>query len=192
MPLFLCALRQAHDLSFANRKKWSTTFWVNGSSPVDTAALVAALWQTDLRSAAHAGVFAYEVYSHDATPGSDIFATVGIPESGQRGTFAASSDAEKYFLSACVRVPLRTLTGRPSFKFWRPGLEEGDVVQGVAVTPGLSDAVIAAFGGALENAEGALVDPDGQVLTAVNNVRLTNRKFGRYASNDLPAAPPVA
>jgi hypothetical protein len=192
MPLFICSLRQAHDAAWPQRRKWSNTFWVNGSSPLDSAALVAAIWQTDLRAASHQSVFAYEVYAHDNTPGTDSFATVGIPESFQRGTIADAGSGERYLTKACVRVPMRTLVGRPSFKFWRPGLHEGEVVAGTTIISSLSDLIIAAFSGAVETAEGQLVDPDGQTFTAIGNVRLTTREFGRYAGNDLPEAPPLA
>ena len=80
---------------------------------------------------------------------------------------------------------------RPSRKFWRLGLYEGGVVDGVTVAPSLVTAVRDAFVAFIGAFEGALRDPDGQALTGVGRITLTTREFGRTAGSDVPEPPPV-
>lgn len=191
MALHRVSLRMAHDISWPNRRKWSNTFYVDTANPAAAAAFVAGVWTLNLRNAADSSVFAYEVHAADMVAGTDSFATVGIPLGNQRGLRVPGGGAEKYLGKACVAVTLAAVSGRPSRKFWRFGLLEGDVVAGASLAAPVQTAVTDWFNEALQELATKFLDPDGQELTGVQKVRLTTREFGEDAGNDLPEPPPV-
>jgi hypothetical protein len=190
MPLYKTALRMAHDASWPQRRKWSTTFFVNTSAATVAAASMVGAWIAYLHLAARDNIFAYEVYATDLNPATEDFAVQPIPSSDQRGSIGGGT-SQPYLAKACVNQRLNVLSSRPSFKFWRPGLLEEDVLNGVDVGPAMLTAISTAFSAMIEDFEGSLVDPDGQVLSSPGKQTLTTREFGRYAGNDLPLPPPV-
>lgn len=191
MPRYRTALRMAHDLTFPQRRKWSTTFFIEAASALEAADLVRAAWVAQLRPGAATSVFAYEVYATDLLPATSDYAVVPVAPGSQRGTFNQLGGVQKYLLKACIAVTLPVTGSRPSRKFWRFGLNEDDVVDGVSlgsvVTTNVANAWTA-FVGALG---AALVDPQGQAITGVSRLRLTTREFGRTAGADVPEPPPV-
>lgn len=191
MTLYRVALRMAHDNSWLDRRKWSNTFFVEAANAPAAAAAIAVAWDSELKAAAHTTVFAYEAYASDTAEGTDDYAVVAIPPSEQRGTISPPSDSEIYLPKVCVAVTLSAAAGRPSRKFWRPGLYEGNVFQGRQLDSTLSTAINAAFGAFITLMGSSLRDPDGQAITGVSRIRLTTRSFGRTASVDLPDPPPV-
>lgn len=190
MPLYKTALRMAHDASWPQRRKWSTTFIVNASAATVAAASVVGAWIAYLNAAARSIVFAYEVYATDLNPNTEDYAVQPIALANQRGTIATGNE-ERYLAKACVNQRLNVLSSRPSFKFWRPGLVESDVSQGADVAPAMLTAISTSFSAMIEDFEGSLVDPDGQVIASPGKQTLTTREFGRYAGNDLPLPPPI-
>lgn len=190
MALHRVSLRMAHDSTWPNRRKWSNTFYVDTANPAAAAAFVAGVWQLHFRNAADSSVFAYEAHASDMVAGTDNFATVGIPQGFQRGLRAGGS-TEKYLTKACIAVTLTAASGRPSRKFWRFGLRETDVVQGASIEAGVTTLITDWFNEALQELATKFLDPDGQILTAVQKTTLTTREFGRDAGNDVPDAPPV-
>jgi hypothetical protein len=147
-------------------------------------------WIAYLNAAARSVVFAYEAYATDLNPATEDFAVQPIPLANQRGLIATGNE-ERYLAKACINQRLNVASSRPSFKFWRPGLVEGDVNNGVDVSPTLLTAISTAFSAMIEDFEGSLVDPDGQVISTPGKQTLTTREFGRYAGNELPLPPPV-
>lgn len=191
MPLFKASLRFAHDTSWAERKRWSNSFFLDVANVSSAVGALAGAWVSFLRPAVHNTVFAYEVYATDLSEGTEVFQVISIPSGQQRGTMALPNDGEAYLTKACIAVTLNVTGSRPSRKFWRPGLYEGDVEQGRAPSAALASAIQTAFGEFVTGLGEALVDPDGQVISGVGRMKLTTREFGRAAGSDLPVPPPV-
>lgn len=189
MALFKTSLRLAHDVTWPNRRKWSNTFYVDAANPAAAAAAIAGAWTLLFRNAADTTIFAYEAYATDMTPGTDVYATVPIAIGNQRGTRVGES--QPYLTKACLAVTLNAVAGRPSRKFWRFGLRETDVENGVSVTSEVATLVRDIFDEALGELSLTFLDPDGQALTSVARITLTTREFGREAGNDVPIPPPV-
>lgn len=190
MALFRTSLRMAHDVTWAARRKWSNTFWVEAPNATAAASAVAVGWEAALRDACRANVFAYEVYATDADPATENYDVVAIPSGLQRGTIGLQT-AENYLLKACLAVVLRVSGSRPSRKFWRPGLNELDIVDGVTVGGTLPGIVNDAFESFLVEMGGSLRDPDGQPFAGVGRIYLTTREFGRTAGFEVPDPPAV-
>ena len=192
MALYKVALRMAHDNTWPRRGKWSTTFVLNVANAQAAAAAVAVGWEAHLKAAASQTVFAYEAYATSLQENDDDYAVVGIAPGQQRGTLAGGFwDGEKYDPDACVVITLPAVAGRPSRKFWRPGLTENAVLGGVDLQPVVANDVRAGFT-AFVNAIGeALVDVDGQAITGVGRMRLGKRELGRLSGFQLPTAPSV-
>lgn len=191
MPLFKVLLRQAHDTSWVNRKRWSNAFYVDVANPAQAAAYISGLWQSVLRNAADTSVFAYEVYAADMTVGTDVYHTVAIPPGFQRGLRVAGNN-EKYLTKACIAVTLQAASGRPSRKFWRFGLHESDTANGVSVSDAVATLITENFNEVLQEFSTPLRDPDGQELLAVQKLKLTTREFGKTAGSDVPQPPAQA
>lgn len=190
MALYRTSLRMAHDVTFSQRRKWSNTFYVEAPNATAAAAAVAVGWESALRGGVRANIFAYEVYATDLLPGTEDYDVVTIPSGLARGTIGLQA-SQNYLLKACLGVVLRVSGSRPSRKFWRCGLNELDVVDGVSVGGTIIDLVENAFGEFLVEMGGALRDPDGQPFEDVGRIYLTTREFGRTAGYDVPEAPPV-
>jgi hypothetical protein len=188
MPVYRANLRMAHDVTWPQRRKWSTTFHMLTANVETAAAALVGEWVTYLRNAASDTIFAYEVYASDMLPGTSDYVVLPIPSGSQRGTIDNGAN-QPYLLKTAVRVNLNVAGSRPSFKFWRPGLVETQVENGVAITAGLTTAITTAFTNFISDLEGVLVDVDGQPVTTLGAFRLTTREFGRYAGNDVPSPP---
>lgn len=191
MPLYKTALRMASDVTWPSRRKWSTTFWINAANAAAAAAAVAASYITTLRAALDETIFAYEVYATSAVAGDEDYTVVSIAPGDQRGLVAASGRGELYLAKAVIAVEMRAAAGRPSRKFWRFGLREGDVTNGAEASGPVYTLVGTAFASFITEVGAALVDPDNTPIVDVGKLRLTTREFGRTAGADVPAAPPV-
>lgn len=187
MALYRVAWRLAHDVTWPARRKWTTTAFVDAASAIMAGAAAAAAWTAYLRAATFDTVFCYEVYASDMVPGTDNYYTQSITPGSQRGTIASSGMGEPYLLKACVTTSLNVTGSRPSRKFWRPGLYELAVVNGVGITTALDTAIRNAWAGLCSDE--TFVDPDGQLYNSVGTLRLGTREFGRYAGNDVPSPP---
>lgn len=191
MALYKVALRQSVDEAFPRRYKWSTTFILNTATADAAAAAMVVGWQNYLRNAARTTVFAYEAYATSLVAGDDDYVIQPIPIGQQRGTLLPGG-GQPYWPEVCVAVTIPTLTGgRPSRKFWRPGLYEGDVENGSTISSLLAQDIIDGIAQFITEAGGAVVDPDGQELGSLMTARLTRRAIGREAGFNLPIAPPV-
>lgn len=188
MAIFLVSLRQSHDMQGQTRRKWSNTFFVDAPNAAAAAAWGVALWQGYLREAVRERVWCYEVYATSLQEGDDSYAVQGVPEAQQRGTLPAGS-GEPYGREYCVSVTIPAEEGRPSRKFWRPGLTEGDITNGETISLNLVNTIEYVFNSALS--EVSAVDPDGQALTGPVRARLSLRRLGRESAENLPAPPPL-
>jgi hypothetical protein len=190
MALYKVALRKAHDVTWPQRRKWSTTFYVSAESAVSAATTIVNAWDDHLKGATRNNVFAYEVYATSVTEGDADYNIQTVPAGIQRGTAGAGS-GELYRPDVCVSVTIPVAGSRPSRKFWRWGLTEGDISNGVALGGGIPEAIAGAFNAMLTELAGVLVDPDGQALQSGVVLRLTRRSFGRLAGLNLPEPPAV-
>jgi hypothetical protein len=192
MAIYRTSLRMAHDATWNQRKRWTTTFHVQASTAAIAAQSVADAWDTWLRDGTSSIVFAYEVYATDLLAATSDYEVVPIPAGVQRGKVVGSTaTSERYLGKACATVTLSVPGSRPSRKFWRFGFTEADVVGGTDLTGPVQTAIGNAFGNFITAMSGALVDPDGQPITSVRSVKFSTRNFGRQAGSDLPLPPAV-
>ena len=191
MPLYKLALRFAHDVTWGERRRWSTTFFVEASNPTAAASFGTGLWISALRPATADHVFCYEAYATDLDPSTEAYDVVAVPSGQQRGTNTTLFTAEKYLLKACLAVEMKVTASRPSRKFWRPGLTEGTIVGGTAVSEDVLTATRAAWENLLTAGGTFLRDPDGQSFSSIGTIKLTTREFGREAGSNLPTPPAV-
>lgn len=188
MAIYSVQLRQSHDVPGITRRKWSNVVFFDAPNANAAAAAGVGLWQAYLRNAVRVSVFCYEVYATSLLSGDDDYTVQTVPNADQRGTIAVGA-GEPYDPTVCVSVTIRASAGRPSRKFWRPGLWEGDVQSGQAISPALVALVEAAWNNALGAV--AMVDPDGQALSAPVVARYSRRQLGRESAENLPAPPTV-
>ncbi len=189
MALFFIQLRQAIEIGGAVLYKWSNTFYADVGDVNDAASVGVALWTNALRNAAREDVFCYQVYARDVLLGTDVFTTVNVAQGSQRGSLIAPI-SEPYFRSAVVTVTIPVAQSRPSRKFWRPGLREADVIDGVALDSTLTTALQTAFDGVFNTGNITWRDPDNELLSGPVTLRLGSRRLGDEATADLPVAPP--
>lgn len=187
MARFKVSLRLAWDIALIPARKWSNTFYLEAANPSAAAAGVVTGWTTYLRNAARTTVYAYEVYASDIVPLTDNYVVQTIPTAQARGSLAVPAADQPYLPKVCIAVPLQVPGSRPSRKFWRPGLYETDITNGVSVGSGMVNAINTSFSQFIGNLGAALVDVDGQPITTVGPLRLTTREFGRESTNLVPA-----
>lgn len=190
MTLYHTSLRLSWDIVGITRRKWSNSFYVEAANSAAAAAVVVGLWVNALRGGARERVFAYEVYATDLLEGTTDYTVQAVPEGSQRGTLVTGV-GEAYEPKTCVSVTIPVAASRPSRKFWRPGLYEGDVIAGQTLDTALVSSVQTAWGEALFLGEGVLRDPDGQAWGTSAVYRLSSRRFGRESAENLPVPPPL-
>lgn len=190
MPLYRVAWRQAHDATFATRRRWSNVLYTNAPSSVAAAAAGVVAWETWLRNAQSQTIFCYEVYATDLTVGTEDYTVQAVPSGLQRGSIAPNT-GERYMPKVCSAVTLNVPGSRPSRKFWRMDLRESDITEGTILNVNYINGITAAFNALLGDVAAIWTDPDGQVLTSTGRIRLTTREFGRESTVDVPQPPAV-
>ena len=192
MPLFRVQLRKAFEGASVSSYKWSNVFFIEEASVQAAASMGAGLWTGYLRNTCRINVYAYEVAASDLTPGTEIFVTLPVDPEQQRGTRPIiGGGTEVYHPRVCVTVTAQVQNSRPSRKFWRPGLTEADVIRGEILDPVTEEAIREQFNNAITQGVPLRV-PDGQAWLPGVTLRLSTRVLGRYARNEVPAAPAVA
>lgn len=190
MPLYVTSLRKSWDIPGITRRKWSNTFYVNAPSAAAAAAALVTAWNTTLRAAATDRVFAYEVYATDLVEGTTDYALQAIAPGSQRGQIPYQTSAEPYDPIVCASVTIPVPGSRPSRKYWRPGLNETDVIGGQALAPALVEAIRTAFNDLIGEFDAIWYDVDGQEWQTPVTVRYTRRRLGRESAENLPSPPP--
>lgn len=190
IPFFRVSLRLATDQPGQPFRKWSNTFYVEAANPVAAAAAGVGAWTGFLRGAARERVYCYQVYATDLLANTDNYQVQNVDQAFQRGSLATPG-TEPYQPKTCLSVTIPVDQSRPSRKFWRPGLYEGDVSNGVTINSTLADTIADAFNNLIANSEGLWLDPDRQQWLAPVQLRLTTREFGREATADVPIPPPL-
>ena len=190
MPLYQVSWRQAHDVTFPTRRKWSNVLYLDAPTALSAAAAGVVGWEAFLRNAQTTTVFCYEVYARDLNPLTDDYAVQPVPAGFQRGTLPPNS-GERYLPKVCLALTLQATAGRPSRKFWRVDIRESDVVEGQSFNPTFLTSIVEAWNDFLDTETAGWKDPDNQPLLSVARTRLTTREFGRESTVDVPLAPPV-
>ena len=185
MPTFKVELRQAMERDGVPFRKWRNTFFVLGTNVGDAASRVKNDWETILRLAVRGHVYAYQVYATDLDPDSSLFSLQAIDTAFQRGDLGVGD--EIYVPEECLAVTIGVSSSRPSRKFWRPGLIEGDFTKAVYSNSTLTTATITAFAALI--ATESYVDPQSEPWTEVLSVKQSNRELGRTAPFEVPAGP---
>lgn len=187
MTLFRTELRFACDPGNIPYRKWRTTFYVDTSSTEAAASALVDSWINTLRNNVRDRVYAYQAYATDLDPESAIYSLVPIDPAFQRG--ALSTSADLYNFDICLAVSIAVPASRPSRKFWRPGLMESDISNGVFNNSAYADAITTDFNTII--GEGIYRDIDGDFWQAVLGIKQSNRKMGRTAAFDVPTGPPL-
>lgn len=175
--------------TFPDAYKWSYVWYMEAADPASAALAGATLWVAHLRKGHNEYAYCYEVYASDLVQSTTLFTTLGVTPAVQRGLFDAPTEFEAYNPSIVVRVDLNVTSGRPSRKFHRVPLLEGDVGSGGrAISNG---ALTAAINEAYEEvvAFPGLRDESGNTFSGWSIQGLTTRRLGRDARNDLPSPP---
>lgn len=168
--------------------KWSNTYYCETLSLTTALVVGANIWASGERLFHRSQVFCYEIYAASAAPGDNIYDRYAVVEADQRGQLAGAGEALPFF--NVVRVDLPTLAGgRPSRKFYRPILHEGDQNAGTIV----SAALLTALGNGLTYIVGLpeVRDESGNDITGYSVRGITSRRLGREAQLSVPSAPPV-
>ena len=187
MTLFRTELRFATDPAGTPYRKWRTTFYIDTSSTEAAASALGDSWINTLRSCVRDRVYAYQVYATDLDPESAIYSLIPIDPAFQRGDLSTTTDM--YNFDICLAVAISVPASRPSRKFWRPGLMESDMTNGIFTNTALADLTTDAFNTIIE--EGIYRDIDGDFWQAVLTIKQSNREMGRLAAFDVPAGPPL-
>lgn len=168
--------------------KWSNTYYAETLSLTTALVVGANIWANGERLFHRSRVYCYEIYASTVTPGDGLFDRYAVVEGDQRGSFAGAGDQLPLF--NVVRVDLTVAGGgRPSRKFYRPTLEEGDQTNGIITN--------ATWLTALSNGLTYIVglpevrDESGNDLNGFSQRGITSRRLGREAGLGVPAPPPV-
>jgi hypothetical protein len=186
MPLFRVTPRKAIN-DAGGRAKWSNLYYINASSVNEAAAIGVNVWVYGERLFHRSRVFCYEVYATSLVPADNVFTTSAVPEGLQRGGIVGAGDQLPLF--NVLRVDLPVLAGgRPSRKFYRPTLEEGDQINGALTNAPLLAAIAA--GMAVIQSTPEVRDESGNFFSGHVIKGITSRRLGRDSSANVPSAPP--
>lgn len=190
MALYLVSVRKALNFGGA-AYKWSNRYFCDVAGANDANVVGQQIWTEGEKRFHSILIHAYEVYVNAVgdPPGSIGF-TYPIPPGVQRGEVSAgippTLDATLPLFNV-IRVDFGIAGSRPSRKFYRSGLQEGEV-QALTLVPSKVTQVQQAVDAIASL--GDLRDVDNQVYTGVASVRgITSRRLGREAAVGVPNGP---
>lgn len=185
MGLYKVLLRKAVN-DAGGAFKWSNSYYVETLSSLTAAATGIQIWQ-EAESLFHRGrVFCYEVYASSVLSGDTDYHIEAVAPGDQPGLFAGAGDQLPLF--NVVRVDLNTAAGgRPSRKFYRPTLEEGDQTNGIITNAALVTAIQNAM--VLLEGIGGVRDESGNSFSSATIKGITSRRLGKFAAVAVPPAP---
>jgi len=186
MPLFKVSVRKAVN-DAGGAFKWSNSYYVQTDTPGAAAVLGRAIWVNAEAVFHRSRVFCYEVYATTVAPGDNSYVILPTPEADQPGQIAGAGDQLPLF--NVIRVDLPTvLPGRPSRKFYRPTLEEGDQTNGILTNATLLAALNAGLTYLWEEIP-ELADESNNLFNGYTIRGITSRRLGKFASVAVPPAP---
>jgi hypothetical protein len=187
MALFKVQVRKATN-DAGGAFKWSNTHYVETLSPSTAAFTGIQIWMEAERFFHRSRVFCYEVYASSVVEGDNAYHIEALDSESQPGLFAGAGDQLPLF--NVLRVDLNTAAGgRPSRKFYRPTLEEGDQTNGIITNT--------AYLAALQNGLVDLInipgvrDESGNSFASATIKGITARRLGKFAAVAVPPAPAV-
>lgn len=186
MAVFKVALRKAIGAPF--NRKWSNTYYVDAGDATEALTLGTNLWNLGEKLFTSEGVYCYEVYANSlADPPGSPGALVSIDPEDQRGALSPWNPANALPLFNVVRVDFAVFGSRPSRKFYRLGLQEGSIENGVLFPSYAADIAVVCN----DIADFPYtVDVDGQSWYSATVKGLTSRRLGRESGVDVPVGPP--
>lgn len=189
MPLYLCKLNKAINTS-GIQAKWSNVYFVQANDSSEAVTMGNVLWGNGERGFHNQLAFCYSIYVNNTedppnTPGLEV----PVQSAVQRGTRSATAASTLTILPLAnvVRVDYPVAASRPSRKFYRIPLLEGDIqeLQLVGDLPALLQTGINALA-----SQGWLRDPDGQAYVGSGIIKgLTTRRLGRESGLNVPTGP---
>jgi hypothetical protein len=189
MARWLISLRKAINTN-GIAYKWSNTYFAEAGDAVGALGIGARIWLEGERLFHKDLAFLYEVYVNETgdapfSPGSIGTVDVGV----RRGLSIAGPSTTDVLLPPfnVVRVDFSVVSSRPSLKFYRLPLMEGDITAGQLVQARINEiqAGLAGLAGIT-----SLVDVDGQDWTGSASIKsITSRRLGREASLAVPVGP---
>lgn len=185
MALFKCSIRKAVN-DAGGAFKWSNTWYVDTLSPLTAASIATNIWTQGERLFHKSRVFAYEVYVTSTLAGDEAFYTAAIDGDAAPGLLVSAGDQLPLF--NVVRVDLNVIAGgRPSRKFYRPTIEEGDQTNGNLTNTTLIQAIGTGLGMILAMPE--VRDEDGNTFGTSVIKGITSRRLGKFAAVAVPPVP---
>lgn len=186
MALFLVRTDKATQ-EFGGRK-WCNRYFVDASDASAALALAREIWLTAERPFHETLVYCYQVYANlQGDPPFSVGEILPIDVDEQRGLLTTTGRGELLPDFCAVRVDFPVPGSRPSRKFYKPLLREGDVVGNNLAGAALQTALA----GVLGVFEGiGIVDVDGELWRGNGiNRGVTSKRFGREAALSVPPAP---
>ena len=189
MALFLVQTRKAINTGGITAK-WSNRYFVQSDTESGAVAMGQAIWNDGERLFHNALAFCYSIYVNNMadapnTPGLEI----GVPTGVQRGARAATAVTVGTMLPLfnVIRVDFPVLASRPSRKFYRIPLLEGDIQDAQPGAALLSDIQA---GCDVIASNWWMQDPDAQSYAGTALVKgITSRRLGRDAAVSVPIGP---
>jgi hypothetical protein len=187
MTLYRLELRQAIYSGNTVRRKWRNTFFAERDSVDDALIVAQAIW-SNLRQQTRANVFCYEIYATDLNPGTSDYRVITVPNEEQTGLLSATPDL--WDINVCWALSLNVGSSRPSRKYIRPGLAEGDFSGGNFTNFGWLSDYVNMVKLMLELIP-PLRDESGNPFSGTASIKLSNRRLGRTSPLNLPPHPGV-
>lgn len=185
MPLFRVQLRMAINRpDLGQVYKWSNLYFGEVADAADGVAKGVSWWSV-LRSCHNENAFCYAVYASDLVPATTNYLIGSVPEELQLGTLTGSGGFLPPFNVA--RVDLAVASSRPSRKFLRVPLQEGDITLG-QLTGAIVDAIDDTFTDLLALTD-APVDESGNAFVGALTLGVTSRRLGKFAFTAVPSPP---
>lgn len=188
MPRYLVQTRKATQ-EFGGRK-WSNRYFLLADTMNEALDAAQTIWQTGERIFHYTDVYCYEVYANlvgdtPFTPGQ----TKPIDGSIASGVRTIAGNGEILPTFVVARVDFTVAGSRPSRKFYRPHLREGDVT-GDQLTGGILTAITTGINAI---SSGFIIDEDGDQWSPQNGVikGVTSRRLGRDSFINVPPPPVV-
>lgn len=190
MPLYLAQVRIATQE--LGGRKWSNRYYVDAATETQAHAYARELWYAS-RGVHNITTYCYETYVNLMNdPPFSVGSVEAMPAIDSGGTLPNTGRGELLPSFNVVRMDFPVTGSRPSRKFFRPLLREGDTV-GDTLTG--ADILLAFTTLKADFRDLPFVrDVDGQPwVTSADSILkgVTSRKFGREAALNVPPQPAV-
>lgn len=190
MPLYLAQVRIATQDGGA--KKWSNRYYVDAATETQAHAYARELWYAT-RGIHNITTYCYETYVNlMGDPPFSVGSVEAMPAIDSGGTLANTGRGELLPSFNVVRVDFPVVSSRPSRKFFRPQLREGDTIGDTLAGADIQLALTTLKADIRDLPFVRDVDGQPWITSADAIVKgVTSRKLGREASLNVPPQPAV-